>query len=157
MVTQTFTVKISCYANPRKQHKFHSGYELAGNVLLLFLLSPIQFCFLCSLSANLLRRTMPLPTAWPVLKGNWIPSSRLYLDLRTLPSPHPLKMPPLPLARTHPSWDWGLAEPRWIQSWMARPWMKEKYPVTTETWRTWTCLMKRLTLPQQGVSGYRVL
>lgn len=29
MVTQTFTVKISSYADPRKQYKCYSGYELA--------------------------------------------------------------------------------------------------------------------------------
>lgn len=137
-LTQTFTVMFLCY--------------------FFFFYFPISF-FLClkhnSLSSSLLRRTMPLPTVWLVWKGSWIPSNQHYLDQRTLPSPRPLKMPPLPLAPIHPSWKWGQAEPRWIQSWTARPWMKEKYPVTTETWRTWICLRKRQMLPQE-VSHYNL-
>lgn len=96
---------------------------------------------------------MHLPTAWPVLKGSWTLSSLLYLDPRTRPSPHPLKTPPLPLAQTHPSWDWGPAEPRWIQSWTVRPWMTEKGPTKTETQRTWKCLRKRPRVLQQRVGA----
>lgn len=93
---------------------------------------------------------MLLPVVLPVSKGNWILSSPLYLDLRTLLSHHHLKMPPPRLALTHLFLEW-LAEPSWIQSWMARPWMKKRR-MTTETWRTWTCLTRRLLLFQLGVS-----